>query len=488
MEQIQDSLVSEMARQMGMTAAPTNADEDDQIESVLELASRMTPVPERQSDQQGFDFSPEFQSKIAALSISDETFYRRVDGLIKPEYFEQKAEAALVHIARQYHERYQRLPPSIGDWKELFADAKAQKVIRDDDLPEIVETFKRLKKVGLDGREYAVDKVAEFAKNQAVLIAYNESLDLVARGEFDKAEQKITQAFKTGAKAVVQDSDFWNSLEQRTQYRRDVAAGIITPQGITTGIPKLDKMLYHSGWGRKELSVIMGGAKKGKSTGLLHFALAASIAGYNVFYATLEVSAQIIMDRMDANVSGIDMSDLASKLNEVHTGVADRAKIRKPGVIKVVEYPTGTLTCTELRRALEFYRAQGITFDMIITDYADIMAPELKTGNEISDSKQIWTGLRAIAFEENAAVLTATQTNREGFKADVARAEHAAEDFNKIRIADLVITINRSEDERKKGEARLFFAASRNQQGEFTLKIGQDLSKMRFMTGILDVT
>lgn len=484
---IQSSLVEQMARQMGAVTGEAES-EDDQIESVFELASRLDPVPTRKEEQKGFDFSADFQSKIAALLIQDETFYRRVDGLIRPEHFESRAEAALVHIATNYHERYRRLPDGSSEWVELIKDAKAQKAIRDDDIPGMVESLKKLRKMPVDGRDYAVDKVSEFAKNQAVQIAYMESLDLIQKGEFVKAEAKMQKAFQTGAKAVVTDSDFWNNIDARTQYRRSIAAGIIVPQGITTGIPKLDKMLYHKGWGRKELSVIMGGAKKGKSTGLLHFALAASTAGHNVLYVTLEVSAEIIQDRMDANISGIEMGELANKMNEVEQGIKDRARVRPPGVLKVVEYPTGSLSCTELRRAIEFYRAQGIQFDMIVTDYADIMAPEIKTGNDISDSKQVWIGLRAISFEENAAVLTATQTNREGFKADVARAEHASEDFNKIRIADLVLTINRSEDERKKGEARLFFAASRNQQGEFTLRIGQDMSRMRFMTSILDVT
>jgi len=484
---VQDSLADQLGRQMGLVESEPEPLEAE-FESIFEVANSLGPVPQRAAEEKGFDFSAEFQTKIAALLINDETFYRRVDGLIKPEYFENKAEAALVHIAQHYHTRYGRLPPSVGDWKELFSDAKRDKVLRDDDVRDVIDTFKILKKTNLNGREYAVDKIAEFARNQAVQLAYLETIPMIERGEFEKAQARMEKAFKTGAKAVVQDADYWNSIEQRTQYRRDVEAGLIKPQGITTGVPKLDKLLYHSGWGRKELSVIMGGAKKGKSTGLLHFALAASIAGYNVIYVTLEVSAQIIQDRMDANISGIDMNELNAKLNEVNSGVKDRAKIRKPGALKVVEYPSGTLTATELRRALEFYRAQGIIFDMIVVDYADIMAPEIKTGNEQSDSKQIWLGLRAIAFEENAAVLTATQTNRDGFKADVAKAEHAAEDFNKIRIADLVLSINRSEDERKKGEARLFFAASRNQQGEFTLRIGQDLSKMRFMTGILDIS
>ncbi len=70
----------------------------------------------------------------------------------------------------------------------------------------------------------------------------------------------------------------------------------------------------------------------------------------------------------------------------------------------------------------------------------------------------------------------------------MAKAEHAAEDFNKVRIADIILTINRTDEEKVKGEARIYFAASRNQAGEFTIKIGQDLSKMRFMTAIMDIT
>jgi len=488
-EEIRNDLIADMARQMmGMTEVAPDADEDDEIESIFQAAERLKPVPERAEDESAFDFDAGFQSKVAALTIRDETFFRRTDGLVFPTFFENHAEAALVHIAQHFHRRYARLPESIPEWVELIKDARAEKAIRDDDVPDIKEALKKLARMNIDSRDYAVDKVATFAKNQAVQIAYLESMTLIQRGEFEKAESVLKKAFATGAKSVVQDSDYWNDVEKRTQYRRDVEAGLIVPQGITTGIPKLDKMLYHAGWGRKELSVIMGGAKKGKSTGLLHFALAASVTGYNVLYATLEVSKEIIQDRMDANISGVEMVELNKKLNEVQEGVKERAKLRKPGVLKVTEHASGTLTCAELRRVIEFYKANGIVFDMIVVDYADIMAAEIRTGNEIAESKQVWLGLRAIAFEENAAVLTATQTNREGFKADVAKAEHASEDFNKIRIADLVLTINRSEDERKKGEARLFFAASRNQQGEFTLRIGQDLSRMRFMTSILDVT
>ena len=85
------------------------------------------------------------------------------------------------------------------------------------------------------------------------------------------------------------------------------------------------------------------------------------------------------------------------------------------------------------------------------------------------------------------AVLSATQTNRDGFKSTVAKAEHVAEDFNKIRIADLVISINVTDEERAANEARLYFAASRNQESGFTIFIKQDISRMQFITSIVKV-
>lgn len=484
---IKDSLAEQMARQMGIVEDEVDLDLDDELENVMQAAKRITPLPTLEEGAKAFEFEADFQQKIAALVCRDEAFYRRVDGLVKPEYFESRSLSALVHICSTYHEKYRRLPER-SEWAELIKDAKAEKAIRDDDVPDMVTDLKKILTAPLPARDYAVDKVAEFAKKQAISAAYMMTIPLVEKGEHAKAEKIMQKAFATGAQAVVEDNDYWNSIESRTQYRRDVEAGLIQKDGITSGLPKLDKMLYHNGWGRKELSVVMGGAKKGKSTGLLHWALAGSQKGFNVLYVTLEVAAKIIMERMDANVSGVDMNELSARGNDVEKGVKDRAGLRKPGHLKVVEYPSGVMTCADLRKVIEFYRAEGIIFDMIVVDYADIMAAEIKSGNDINESKQVWLGLRAIAHEENAAVLTATQTNRAGFTADVAKAEHAAEDFNKIRIADLVLTINRTDEEKAKGEARIYFAASRNQAGEFTLKISQELSKMRFMTGILEIT
>lgn len=431
-----------------------------------------------------YDFDLDFQTRIVALMMRDAKFMRRTEGLINPEYMDTEAMSFLVDVTNEYFKKYRRIPRGKAIVAELFKDAFARKRIREELRREVIETYKVVNKTTLEDGDFIADKVGEFARRQAVIQAYLRSEALIEKGDLDAAHKLIDKAFKTGALEKFEEIDYWNNIEARTQYRKDKAAGLIKPAGITTGIPRLDNLLYHKGWGRRELSALMGGAKKGKSTGLGFFAVEASKAGYNTLYVTLEVAGKIIADRNDANVSGVDMDSIESSMHQVKDAVERLCNRPGRGELRIVSFPSGTLTPSMLRRVLERYRADGLIFDLIVVDYADIMAPDVYTSDNIANSKQIWLGLRAIADEEDAAVLTATQTNRDGFKKDTARAEDAAEDFNKIRIADLVISINSTDEERAAGEARLFLAASRNQAGEITIKIKQDLSKMRFITAI----
>ena len=279
--------------------------------------------------------------------------------------------------------------------------------------------------------------------------------------------------------------NYFETIEERSAARKDKVAGIKPPQGITTGVPKIDKLLYHEGWGRNELSVLLGGAKAGKSTGLLFFAQNASLAGHNVLYVTLEMSADIASSRLDACISEIEMKELENNIGAVELAV--RTAQKKAGPLYVAEFPTGSRSPSGLRRLIDTFGAEGMFFDMIVVDYLDLMTPDYRTNDAIENSKNIYVGVRAIAQEYNVVMLSATQSNREGFKSVTVKAEHVAEDFNKVRIADLIISINITEDERTRGEARLYFAASRNQAGGMMVQIKQDLERMTFIKHVIGI-
>lgn len=231
-------------------------------------------------------------------------------------------------------------------------------------------------------------------------------------------------------------------------------------------------------------SFFANGLVSHNTTALLDFAIQAVNAHHNVLYVTLEVSAKILAERCDANMSQTRVMDLQEKAHDVKAKV--KSFMTNAGARLVLkEFPTGSATVSDLRRLIERFKSRGLTFDMVVVDYADIMAPERYTDNQQENSKSVYVGLRGLAMAEDFALLTATQTNREGFKATVAKAEHVADDFNKIRIADIIISINRTPEELAAGQARLYFAASRNQPGNFTIRIEQQLDQMRFITKVI---
>ena len=466
-------------------AATADAVESDLVESIGKHVLGGVSLDESDGDDsEKFDFDDAFQTKIAALALRDPLFMERVDGLISPEYFENSAEATLVNIAQGYWDKYRRVPDMVT-LTVLLKEAIGKKVIRRELVPEIRKAVITLKKTDIGDRDFVVDKVADFARFQAFGKALLESVELAERGRIEEGFERVKKSMEVGASETVGAYDYWERIEQRTQVRREMAAGIIKPRGVTTGIRKLDRLLKHHGWGRRELSVIMGGPKAGKSTALGDFATSASMAGYNVLVVTLEVSAEIIADRLDAKIAETAVNELGDHLNDVSDKITLAQK--KAGKLIMHEYASGSLSPAMLRRLLSRYRAQGTKFDLVVVDYADIMAPNYRSNDSIQDSKSVYLELRAIAQDEDVALLTATQTNREGAKATVARMEHTAEDFNRVRIADILISINKTEEEKARNEARLYFAASRNQRGDFTVRIQQDVEKMIFVKRILGI-
>ncbi|UBM12738.1 DnaB-like helicase C-terminal domain-containing protein [Cupriavidus metallidurans] len=430
-------------------------------------------------------FGDDFQNRVAALACRDMKFMQATEGLIQPKFFDNGLNGHVVRIASDFYKKYRRLPNDGSIWTRVLTDEMVAKRLSKDDARLVAAKLHELFGVDISDRDYVVDRTVEFAKHQAVQSAILNSVNLLERREFDRVNKMITDAVNIGKHEEGGAYDMREQLMARTADRIDRLMGKKLPQGITTGVPKLDARLYHQGWGRKELSVLLGGAKTGKTTALLNFAINATAAGFNVLYLTLEVSAAIIADRMDSNISEIKAMELFQHHDTVRQKVTeffDRTRAN----LKVHEFPTGTLSVSDLRRIIERYKGQGVLFDMVVVDYADLMRPDRHSDQAIENSKSIYIGLRGLAMEENIALLTATQANREGYKSAVVKAEHVAEDFNKVRIADILISISLTDEERANGYARLFFAAARNSASGFSLTIMQDIERMKFIKDIVE--
>ena len=431
-------------------------------------------------------FDSAFQNKIITLALRDSAFMQRVEGLLKPTYFDEQTLGYLADFASSHFETYRTTPDPKILIKRL-KDAKATKLIKDDFVEELkpVITMVWSKAADLSNRDFYVDEVSKFARQRAMEEAITQSIDILDKGgDYDEIELKIREAQAVGASEGTTSLDLFDSLEDRIKTRTAKLTGHVA-RGITTGHRELDDLLYHKGWGKKELYILMGGAKAGKSTGLAHFALNAVEAGHNVLYTTHENSAEVTLDRMDAAVADVDMKDLDVSASAIRSAYA--ALHGKGGILKVEEFPAGQATVADIQRLIGRYAAQGIKFDMVVCDYAD----ELKAARRYQDErfalKEVYTALRALGQTENLAILTATQTNRAGNKATTATATDVGEDWSKMKIADAVFTINANDDEKRLNQMRLFLALSRNSQQGVMIHCMCNRARMRFITKIVKV-
>ena len=436
-----------------------------------------------------YDFDSQTQDDILTCLMTDNEFCRRTHGLIKSEYFEDDAAKVLADIVIRFFDRDREVPVE-GTIKSILGFMLKAKKIRDDLQMPVLMKFKEVYAPDKEvkNRLWLMENAATFARQKAFEAAIIESSEIVEnlRDEkrFDKSFRLIKTASETALASASERLDYFGSISKRTQERIDISSGAKPKTGITTGIAELDELMLHGGYGRKELTVWMGGAKSGKSFAIVQACASAVLDGRNVLHVTLENSVAVCAMRYDAFFSNVGISDQFRSPHEMEAGVKAVGESATVGKLEIREFPSGSFRPIDLRNLLDEYADIGIHFDLIGIDYLDIMAPDHRTDNPIENSKSIWIAVRGIMQTENAAGVTATQTNRTGHKAVVARAEDVAEDFSKIRIADLVISINRQDDEKHERKARLYLAAGRNQEDGRTIFVTQDLNKGRSVSGV----
>jgi len=431
-----------------------------------------------------YEFGQDFQDKILAMSLVDETFLQASAGLVKPEYFETDASRWLAQFASDHYNTYRQRPSKAVLLNEI-RKKRGDGSIDDALMSGIKESLRYVYgSPDLSNRDYTLTQVEEFAQQQALTEALTKSVELLENGASPADIQAVmNKAVQVGITQSTNSIDLRN-FEDRIKYRDDALVHSAILGAVPTGIPELDRELRGGGAGRKEMFLFMGGPKTGKSIAMMNCAVNAAGAGYNVLFMSCENSTEVTGDRMDTYISGVKSAELQANKSRVRAALSKWSATA--GNLKVHEFPTNTLRCSDIRRVLERYQSEGIIFDLLVVDYADIMAPERHYSDKRFALEEIYAGLRALAQQENLALITATQTNREGAKATQASKTDVAESIDKTRLADILISINATDDEKAKGEVRLFFAASRNTEDGFTLRYKSNFGLMRFAERLMD--
>lgn len=150
-----------------------------------------------------------------------------------------------------------------------------------------------------------------------------------------------------------------------------------------------------------------------------------------------------------------------------------KAKLDKLGAkygkdrIKLAAYPNDTVTVPQLDAHLKRWEANyGWTADVVVIDYADILAPINGQADTRDQINATWKRLRALSQSRHCLVVTATQVKASGYKKELLDKSDFADDKRKFAHVTGMVAINQKGEEKDHQIQRLNWTVLR--EGEFS--------------------
>lgn len=407
-------------------------------------------------------FGKDFQEKLVGVMIKDRQFCDQIGEVLDYNYFDSTPLKVIVKKVYEYKDSYKQ-HPSVDVLKTIIKTEL-------DGIGEVAvaETKEAFVKIihGDDNlnEDFVKDRSLDFCKKQVLKTAMIKSIDLLTKCSFDEISVVINKALKLGLD-LNYGYDYLLDFDERFKTR--------TRNPVTLGWPELDN-ITQGGLGRGELGVIIALSGAGKSHLLVHMGAQALMAGKTVVHYTLELSEQNIACRYDSCITKAPLNDLKPYKDKIYDEIS-----KLPGRLIVKEYPTKSASVRTIENHLEKLRKKDIVPDAIIVDYGDLLKPVVSSGEKRDDLQSIYEELRAIAQRTETCLWTASQTNRKAWGADVIEMDSISEAFNKVFVADVIISLSRTKEDKTANMGRLHVAKNRMGVDGVTFDIFMDTSNVQ---------
>jgi len=389
-------------------------------------------------------YGKDFQESLCHLVLVDRPFADQIFEVLDIDFLELKYLQVFVKLIKNYREKYPEHP----------SEDRMKAIVRTEISEELesVQTrvrdfLARIYRADIDGSDYVKATALDFCRKQNLKKAMLKSVKLLEDHSFDEISSVINEAIVLGS-----DSNFGHDYVKDFEQRF-----LLTSRNpVATGWEEIDK-ITDAGLGKGELGVVIAPTGAGKSMALVHIGAQALVAGKNVIYYTLELSDTVVGSRFDSCITNVPLGELKDFKDDIYEKIQGL-----DGKLIVKEYPTKSSSPVTLKNHLEKVIKRGFNPDVIIVDYADLLRPTSGLREKRHELETIYEQLRGLAQEFKCPIWTASQTNRSGLNAEVITMESISEAFNKCFVADFILSISRTAEDKLNNQGRIFIAKNRN--------------------------
>lgn len=274
---------------------------------------------------------------------------------------------------------------------------------------------------------------------------------------------------------------------------------------IPTGIKELDEDLV-GGLPRENLTVVLAGTNVGKSLFCISLAANAlrmrqpdgSDANFKVLHINLEGQRDESLKRYAANLAAINYNELikGSYSDDARRRLEDMQIRYSPDRLLIRNMLGFGATIEQLVAfCREIYK--DFKFDMLVVDYGQLLETEAKTEGYRFTMSKVFRGLDSISKEFKCVVVTPAQATRgaqtkqnennrfskQEDRAPILRSEDISEAFEIARVSGVILTLNLTEEEGKKGKLRLFLEKQRQGAKNKLYGLYTNYSQANLITG-----
>lgn len=390
------------------------------------------------------------------LSIDD--FAAKYIDKIESSHFSPEMQPIIKGIQKFYLKNLKI--PTVG----ILIDRVLPVVIKDnqelrDKCEDIIQSAMTIEYKKSDFYDWLKAETNDFIKTKRVQDALMKAVDKVNEGSVDEAKKILDEAYQIN----FDDSlglDYFGHLEDRIKRLKDGT------NVIDTGMNILNNHIG-GGWRNKSLIVFGAGTNVGKTLILSDITFKLINQGLNGLYITLEIFEDSLANRIDANLSSIELSELPSQADQLMHSILEAKKSKeaegKPfGRLIIKEFPPGINCNNILSIARELNMKQAFKPDFMVIDYVGLMSPNGKSAeNSFTDLKKVSEQVRTLASMLNIPIFTAQQTNRDSYGLSEIGLESTSESMGIPFTADIMIMCSRTKDMEEENKMYWFIAKSR---------------------------
>lgn len=399
-------------------------------------------------------YGQKFQLATLSLLIQDKIFAKKVQGIIKPEYFDNKYTQWICEQVLEQLETY-RSAPSFEDLKTIINTQTGG------NAKLYLTTLNSIEIVELDRIEYVQSEAEKFCFTKFALEQLEHEKAKIMLGDFEGAKQTAFAKYKTTNNA-------YKEADIKKDYKLALTIENLNP--VPTILPSVNKVTK-GGAGSGTLNVIMAQSNFGKSMFLMANARNAAHEGKNVVYFSLETDYLQLMQRFLAGYTNIPQDLLKNNRSLIE---AQMDKL--PGNLKVVEFKSIHAKVESLKAKIDDYRSQGFFPDMIVVDGLNqVKAPKGTNFTNSNDKfEYLAEELRDWAKELELPVYIAFQSNRGGFNQEYADEQNIGKAIEVYQVCDTMLMFTQTPQMLEIGECYVQLLKNRLGPKGLMLKLAYD--------------